>query len=53
MLEPLNTSTLPSGLRARFLDNINGLRMHVLEAGFREKDRCCTASQSSPTAGAR
>ena len=28
-LEPL-----PSGIRSRFVDNINGLRMHVLEAGF-------------------
>jgi pimeloyl-ACP methyl ester carboxylesterase len=25
---------LPSGIRSRFVDGINGLRMHVLEAGF-------------------
>ena len=26
--------TLPPGIRSRFVDNHNGLRMHVLEAGF-------------------
>ena len=25
---------LPSSIRSRYVDNINGLRMHVLEAGF-------------------
>jgi pimeloyl-ACP methyl ester carboxylesterase len=35
--EPL--SPLPPGVRARFLDGINGLRMHVLEAGFEGADR--------------
>jgi pimeloyl-ACP methyl ester carboxylesterase len=25
---------LPSGIRSRYVENINGLRMHVLEAGF-------------------
>ena len=34
MIEPLSTPTLPRGIRSRFVDNINGLRMHVLEAGF-------------------
>ena len=33
--------TLPAGIRSRFVDNINGLRMHVLEAGFEGKDRPC------------
>lgn len=32
---------LPAGIRSRFVDNINGLRMHVLEAGFEEKNRPC------------
>jgi pimeloyl-ACP methyl ester carboxylesterase len=41
MLEALSTPTLPQGIRARFVDDINGLRMHVLEAGFDEKDRPC------------
>src|SRR5258707_3245231 len=30
---------LPSGIRSRFVENINGLRMHVLEAGFETKGR--------------
>lgn len=33
-LEPLATATLGAGVRARFLDGVNGLRMHLLEAGF-------------------
>lgn len=32
-LGPLSTSLLPSGVRSRFVDRINGLRVHVLEAG--------------------
>jgi pimeloyl-ACP methyl ester carboxylesterase len=32
---------LPAGIRSRFVDNINGLRMHVLEAGFETKGRPC------------
>ena len=31
---PLSASVLPDGIRSRFVDNINGLRIHVLEAGF-------------------
>src|SRR5882724_701269 len=30
---------LPPGIRSRFVDGINGLRMHVLEAGYTPKDR--------------
>ena len=30
---------LPSGVRSRFVNGINGLRMHVLEAGYEEPDR--------------
>jgi pimeloyl-ACP methyl ester carboxylesterase len=33
-LPPLDSAVLPSGVRARFVDGINGLRMHILEAGF-------------------
>jgi len=33
-LPPLESAVLPAGIRSRFLDGINGLRMHVLEAGF-------------------
>src|ERR1700704_5381084 len=32
---------LPSGIRSRFVEGINGLRMHVLEAGFETKGRAC------------
>jgi pimeloyl-ACP methyl ester carboxylesterase len=31
---PYNPAVLPPGIRSRFVNNINGLRMHVLEAGF-------------------
>lgn len=30
---PLDPALLPEGVRARFVDGVNGLRMHVLEAG--------------------
>jgi pimeloyl-ACP methyl ester carboxylesterase len=32
-LQPLDSSVLPAGIRARFVDNINGLKLHILEAG--------------------
>jgi pimeloyl-ACP methyl ester carboxylesterase len=32
---------LPSTIRSRYVDNINGLRMHVLEAGFETAGRPC------------
>src|ERR1700709_2439799 len=32
---------LPSGIRSRFVDDINGLRMQVLEAGFETRGRPC------------
>ena len=32
-------AVLPPGIRSRFVDSINGLRMHVLEAGFEVKGR--------------
>ena len=34
-------ATLPSSIRSRFLDNINGLRVHMLEAGFETPNRPC------------
>ncbi|WP_072391663.1 alpha/beta hydrolase [Hyphomicrobium sp. CS1BSMeth3] len=36
---PLDDPTLPQGVRARFIDGVNGLRMHVLECG--EQGRPC------------
>lgn len=38
-IEPLGKSFLPPGIRSRFVDNGNGLTMHVLEAGFENPDR--------------
>jgi len=32
-LAPLESSALPSGVRSRFVENVNGLRVHILEAG--------------------
>jgi len=32
---------LPASIRSRYVDNINGLRMHVLEAGFETPGRPC------------
>jgi pimeloyl-ACP methyl ester carboxylesterase len=33
-LAPLPQSVLPPGIRSRFVNDVNGLRMHILEAGF-------------------
>jgi pimeloyl-ACP methyl ester carboxylesterase len=33
-LSSLDQTVLPAGIRSRFVDDVNGLRMHVLEAGF-------------------
>lgn len=33
--------TLPSGIRSQYVDNNNGVRMHVLEAGFESRGRPC------------
>ncbi len=41
MLGPLDTPTLPRGIRSRFVSDINGLTVHVLEAGFEDKERPC------------
>ncbi len=37
----LSETVLPRGLRARFLEGVNGLRVHVLEAGYDGEDRPC------------
>jgi len=36
---PYSADVLPRGIRSRFVDNVNGLRMHVLEAGYEPKGR--------------
>ena len=33
-MNALTDIPLPAAIRSRYVDNINGLRMHVLEAGF-------------------
>jgi pimeloyl-ACP methyl ester carboxylesterase len=38
---PLPPIPLPSSIRSRLVDDINGLRMHVLEAGYESKGRPC------------
>ena len=37
----LDSAVLPPGVRARFVENVNGLRMHVLEAGFEKPRHPC------------
>jgi pimeloyl-ACP methyl ester carboxylesterase len=36
---PYPSQWLPAGIRSRFVDNVNGLRVHVLEAGFENAGR--------------
>jgi len=38
-MEPLPSSVLPAGVRSRILPGINGLDVHVLEAGYEQKGR--------------
>jgi pimeloyl-ACP methyl ester carboxylesterase len=38
---PLADIPLPAGIRSRFVSGINGLTMHVLEAGFETENRPC------------
>jgi pimeloyl-ACP methyl ester carboxylesterase len=38
-MAPLETAALAPGIRSRFVQNINGLRVHVLEAGFEVRGR--------------
>ncbi|MGK0246480.1 MAG: pimeloyl-ACP methyl ester carboxylesterase, partial [Pseudomonadota bacterium] len=40
-MEALSDVPLPSTIRSRYVDGINGLRMHVLEAGFETSGRPC------------
>ena len=37
----LSGAVLPAGIRARFVDGVNGLRMHLLEAGYETAGRPC------------
>jgi pimeloyl-ACP methyl ester carboxylesterase len=38
-LPPLDAAILPAGIRSRFVEGVNGLRIHILEAG--EAERPC------------
>jgi len=40
-LAPLADAALSAGIRSRFVDGINGLRMHILDAGFEQEGRPC------------
>ena len=39
MIDEYPAAILPAGVRSRFLDGINGMRVHVLEAGFEQPGR--------------
>jgi len=39
MIAPLDSRHLPTGIRARFIEGVNGLRLHILEAGHETKGR--------------
>ena len=39
--DAMSAAALPEGIRSRFVENVNGLRMHVLEAGFAASRRPC------------
>ena len=41
MTIPYDSPVAPAGIRARFIENVNGLRLHVLEAGFETPGRPC------------
>jgi pimeloyl-ACP methyl ester carboxylesterase len=40
-LPPYGNATLPAGIRSRMVDNVNGMTVHMLEAGFETADRPC------------
>ena len=40
-IAPLDQSVLPPGIRARFVSGVNGLTMHLLEAGYETAGRPC------------
>ena len=40
-LAPLDASVLPAGIRARFVERVNGLNIHILEAGYDKPGRPC------------
>jgi hypothetical protein len=47
-MAPLENVPLPPGIRSRFVHDINGLRIHMLEAGFEGEDRPCVLLLHGP-----
>jgi pimeloyl-ACP methyl ester carboxylesterase len=41
MTASYDTAVLPSGIRSRFVEQVNGLTIHMLEAGFETKGQPC------------
>jgi pimeloyl-ACP methyl ester carboxylesterase len=40
-IEAFSETVLPAGIRSRFVNDINGLTIHMLEAGYEGKNRPC------------
>ncbi len=40
-MTPFESADLPSGIRSRFVPNVNGLNLHILETGFEAEGRPC------------
>ena len=38
---PLPQEILPAGVRSRLISDVNGMTMHILEAGYEKPDRPC------------
>ena len=38
-MEPYPSEWLPAGIRSRFVNGVNGLRIHLLEAGYETTNR--------------
>ena len=51
-LPPYGNGTIPSSIRSRVVSNVNGLNVHMLEAGLRDSGPACRAA-SSWLSGAR
>jgi hypothetical protein len=47
MLPPLDSALLPEGVRARFVPGVNGLTVHMLEAGTHGRPCLLFATGSS------
>src|SRR5580765_604805 len=38
-LSPYGNGTLPAGIRSRHIENVNGMTVHILEAGYETRGR--------------